>query len=154
MTDKLHISNIDRIAETINNKYKKYNNFYIYTNHTEQSKRDKIMYILNHVFDINEMKDQIKHILFLKNHTYKVTSVAFKWIVDENNNSFYVIFGFSTFYNNTGKEQINKKKIHITSCKRLYNKPFEKQVFVNKNTKITYKIVYEWLKQNIKKYKY
>ena len=102
------------------------------------------------------MINKIKSVLLLKNNTYKVTCVAFKWIINEDNNSFHVIFAYSTFYNNTGKELINKKQIRLTSIKRLENKPFVQEVFVytNVNEKITYKTVYEWLKKNIKKYTY
>ena len=102
------------------------------SNHTEQSKRDKI-----------------KSVLLLKNNTYKVTCVAFKWNINEEKHSFHVIFAYSTFYNNTGKEFINKKQIPLTSIKRLKNKPFIQEVFVDKyvNKKITYKTVYDWLKK-------
>ena len=149
------IANVKKnIAENINNRYPMHNIFYLYNNITEQSKRDKILYILNNETDLDVIKNKIKNVLDLKNHTNKVTSVAFKWLVDENNNSFYVIFGFSTFYNSTGKEQINKNKIRTTSINRLYSKPFVQQIFVNKDRKITYKIVYEWIKKNYKKYRY
>jgi hypothetical protein len=142
------------IVKMINDKYKHVHNFYLYNNHTEQSKRDRILHIINNKTDINKMIEQIKYNLFLKNHTYKVTCISFKWLVDEQNNSFYVIFGFSTFYNNTGKEQINKTHIRNTSIKRLETKPFIKHVFIDTHVKITYAIIYKWLKLNIKKYRY
>ena len=152
MTSQLNSNN--NIINTINGKYKNIHNFYLYSKHTEQSKRDKILHIINNTTtnNVDDMKEKIKSILFLKNHTYKVKCVAFKWIVHENN-SFTIIFGHSTFYNKTGKEQINKSHIRDTSIKRLIHKPYVAQVFIGKNIKITYKYVYEWLKQNIKYYK-
>lgn len=149
------LNNNNNIINAINNKYKNINNFYLYSKHSEQSKRDKILHILNNaeINNIDDMKKKIKSILFLKNHTYKVKCVSFKWIVHDNNDSFTVIFGQSTFYNNTGKEQINKNKIRATSAKRLLNKPYVAYVFIGKHNKITYKHIYEWLKQNIKYYK-
>jgi hypothetical protein len=158
MTKELTNNNI--IINTINDKYKNIHNFYLYSKHSEQSKRDKILHIINNTEtnntetnNIDDMKEQIKSILFLKNHTYKVKCVSFKWIVHDNNDSFTVIFGQSIFYNNTGKEQINKNKIRTTSAKRLLNKPYVAHVFIGKHNKITYKHIYEWLKQNIKYYK-
>lgn len=140
------------IIDKINNKYKNHHNFYIYTKHTEQSKRDKILYIINNkekCNNVNNMIDKIKSVLLLKNNTYKVTCVTFKWISNEEDNSFHVIFAYSTFYNNTGKELINKKQIRLTSIKRFETKPFVQKVFVYKNVneKITYKTVYDWLKK-------
>jgi hypothetical protein len=157
MTNLINNNN-NIIINTINNKYKNIHTFYLYSKHTEQSKRDKILHIINNktTNNIDVMKDQIKSILFLKNHIYKVRCVSFKWIVDEKKHSFTVIFGHSTFYNNTGKEKINKNNICITSIKRLNNKPIIVEVFVDKTiyNKITYKNVYLWLKKNVKYYKY
>lgn len=146
----------NNIITNIFNNFKTPNIIYVSKKHTEQSRRDKILHLINKETNIDNLKQDIKNVLSLNNAVYKISAIAFNWYACKNEkiNSFHIVFGYSTFYNETGYEKINKRQIYSTATKRLYNKPFYTEVIIDYNTPITYKIVYNWLKENYKYYKH
>lgn len=149
------LSNV-KIVKNMFHKFKTPNIIYKSYSHNEQSKKDKIFSLIKNQKDNDILKEEIQKTLLLKNVVYKLSCFAFNWCVHKNDNinSFYIVFGYSTFINNTGYEKINKQNIHSTAVKRLNTKPFLYNVIVDYNTKITYSIVYNWLKKNAKYFKY